>query len=133
MENQENKAKSKNKGKSEKKGKSENKPSTQSQKHVAAGDKDTDPTQYFENRQKPLEAKKATEKNPYPHKFEHKVELLSIPDYVKLNGAALNYSSEKLNRVALNYSTNDKELYLFGNGSCYMAALFVAKGICDKN
>nr|XP_009774900.1 PREDICTED: lysine--tRNA ligase [Nicotiana sylvestris] len=83
MENPEKKGKSENK---DKKGKSENKPSTQSQKHAAAGDEDMDPTQYFENRLKALEAEKATGKNPYPHKFEHKVELLSIPDYVKKYG-----------------------------------------------
>ncbi|OWM86991.1 hypothetical protein CDL15_Pgr016028 [Punica granatum] len=45
-----------------------------------------DPTQYFENRVKHLEAQKADGKNPYPHKFEVQMSILEyIEKYGSLN------------------------------------------------
>lgn len=40
---------------------------------------ETDPTLYFENRVKAINAKKAKGLNPYPHKFNV---TMSLPDYV---------------------------------------------------
>lgn len=40
---------------------------------------ETDPTLYFENRVKVLDAKKAKGINPYPHKFNV---TMSLPDYI---------------------------------------------------
>ncbi|KAJ4893394.1 Lysine--tRNA ligase [Raphanus sativus] len=54
------------------------------QKSVAADDEDMDPTQYFENRLKYLEAEKAKGENPYPHKF---AVSMSIPEYIDKYGS----------------------------------------------
>ncbi|XP_031373889.1 LOW QUALITY PROTEIN: lysine--tRNA ligase, cytoplasmic-like [Punica granatum] len=61
-------------------------PSKASQKAAAAEDDDMDPTQYFENRLKYLEAQKADGKNPYPHKFGVQMSILEyIEKYGSLN------------------------------------------------
>ncbi|KAL3744030.1 hypothetical protein ACJRO7_013305 [Eucalyptus globulus] len=63
------------------------KASSQSQKPGAADDEDMDPTQYFQNRLKYLEAQKTDGKNPYPHKFQA---LMSIPEYINQYGGLNN-------------------------------------------
>lgn len=50
---------------------------------VAADDEDMDPTQYFENRIKYLDAQKKEGRNPYPHKF---FVTMSILEYVDKYG-----------------------------------------------
>lgn len=49
-------------------------------KKGAAADEDLDPTQYFENREKAIEARKAQGDNPYPHKFNT---TSSLSEFVK--------------------------------------------------
>ncbi|KNA24062.1 hypothetical protein SOVF_019180 [Spinacia oleracea] len=58
-------------------------PSTQGQKSQVADDEDMDPTQYFENRVKSLDAQKAAGINPYPHKFSV---TLSVAGYIEKYG-----------------------------------------------
>uniref|UniRef100_A0A803KTH3 Lysine--tRNA ligase n=1 Tax=Chenopodium quinoa TaxID=63459 RepID=A0A803KTH3_CHEQI len=62
-------------------------PSSQGQKAQLADDEDMDPTQYFENRVKSLDAQKAAGINPYPHKF---FVTLSIPEYIQKYGVLNN-------------------------------------------
>lgn len=59
----------------------------QVKKSAAADDEDMDPTQYFENRIKYLEAQKKEGRNPYPHKF---FVSLSILEYVEKYGGLSN-------------------------------------------
>ncbi|CAK7337552.1 unnamed protein product [Dovyalis caffra] len=54
---------------------------------VAADDEDMDPTQYYENRLKYLDAQKGEGKNMYPHKF---FVTLSIPEYIDKYGGLSN-------------------------------------------
>ncbi|KAL9399499.1 hypothetical protein Peur_008460 [Populus x canadensis] len=64
------------------------KASTQVQKSAAAADdEDMDPTQYYENRLKYLDAQKGEGKNMYPHKF---FVTLSIPEYIDKYGGLSN-------------------------------------------
>ncbi|XP_011043941.1 PREDICTED: lysine--tRNA ligase-like [Populus euphratica] len=64
------------------------KASTQVQKSAAAADdEDMDPTQYYENRLKYLDAQKAEGKNMYPHKF---FVSLTIPEYIDKYGGLSN-------------------------------------------
>ncbi|KAK4783522.1 hypothetical protein SAY86_007896 [Trapa natans] len=56
-------------------------------KAAAADEDDMDPTQYFENRVKYLEAQKADGKNPYPHKFEVQ---MSVLEFVEKYGSLSN-------------------------------------------
>ncbi|KAJ6372370.1 hypothetical protein OIU76_026790 [Salix suchowensis] len=64
------------------------KASSQVQKSAAAADdEDMDPTQYYENRLKYLDAQKAEGKNMYPHKF---FITLSIPEYIVKYGGLSN-------------------------------------------
>ncbi|XP_030456436.2 lysine--tRNA ligase, cytoplasmic [Syzygium oleosum] len=72
------------------------KASSQSQKSGAADDEDMDPTQYFQNRLKYLEAQKTDGKNPYPHKFQVS---MSITEYIDQYGG-LN-KGEHLEDVAI--------------------------------
>ncbi|XP_057249606.1 lysine--tRNA ligase, cytoplasmic isoform X2 [Beta vulgaris subsp. vulgaris] len=62
-------------------------PSSQGQKSQVADDEDMDPTQYFENRVKFLDAQKAAGINPYPHKFHV---TLSIAGYIEKYGGLNN-------------------------------------------
>ncbi|WOH01212.1 hypothetical protein DCAR_0520593 [Daucus carota subsp. sativus] len=55
-------------------------PTSNAQKSVAADDDDMDPTQYFENRIKGLDALKTAGINPYPHKFSVS---MSVIEYVE--------------------------------------------------
>ncbi|MFS7918346.1 putative lysine--tRNA ligase [Helianthus anomalus] len=61
-------------------------PKSGAQKPSAADDEDMDPTQYFENRLKTLDAQKAAGLNPYPHKFHVSMSILEyIEKYETLN------------------------------------------------
>lgn len=72
------------------------KASSQSQKSGAADDEDMDPTQYFQNRLKYLEAQKTDGTNPYPHKFQV---TMSITEYIDQYGGLNN--GEHLEDVAI--------------------------------
>ncbi|KAI3754671.1 hypothetical protein L1987_54458 [Smallanthus sonchifolius] len=61
-------------------------PKSAVQKPSAADDEDMDPTQYFDNRLKTLDAQKAAGLNPYPHKFHVSMSILEyIEKYETLN------------------------------------------------
>ncbi|KAJ8445267.1 hypothetical protein Cgig2_024473 [Carnegiea gigantea] len=61
--------------------------SGQGQKSQAADEEDMDPTQYFENRVKTLDAQKGAGINPYPHKF---FVSMHITEYVEKYGGLNN-------------------------------------------
>ncbi|CAN6458587.1 unnamed protein product [Victoria cruziana] len=89
--------------------------SSQTQKPHAADDDDLDPTQYYENRLKALEALKTSGANPYPHKFHVS---LSINEYVEKyeglnNGEHLEDISESLAGRILNKRTSSAKLYFY--------------------
>ncbi|XP_076949827.1 lysine--tRNA ligase-like [Bidens hawaiensis] len=67
----------------EKKQKAAAMPKTAAQKPSAADDEDMDPTQYFNNRLKTLEAQKAANGNPYPHKFHVSMSILEYIEKYK--------------------------------------------------
>ncbi|KAJ6746335.1 LYSINE--TRNA LIGASE, partial [Salix koriyanagi] len=76
------------------------KASTEVQKSAtAADDEDMDPTQYYENRLKYLDAQKGEGKNMYPHKF---FVTLSIPEYIDKYGELSN--GEHLEDVSVSLS-----------------------------
>ncbi|KAJ6407075.1 hypothetical protein OIU84_010565 [Salix udensis] len=76
------------------------KASTEVQKSAtAADDEDMDPTQYYENRLKYLDAQKGEGKNMYPHKF---FVTLSIPEYIDKYGGLSN--GEHLEDVSVSLS-----------------------------
>ncbi|KAL2920941.1 Lysine--tRNA ligase cytoplasmic [Bienertia sinuspersici] len=97
-------------------------PSSQGQKAQLADDEDMDPTQYFENRVKYLDALKATGKNPYLHKF---YVTLSNAKYVEKyggleNGAHLEDVQESLTgRIMSKRASSSKLVFydLHGSGA----------------
>ncbi|XP_027074612.1 lysine--tRNA ligase-like isoform X1 [Coffea arabica] len=60
------------------------KTSSRAQQAQGGEDEGLDPTQYYENRLKALEAEKEAGKNPYPHKF---FASMSIPEFVNKYGS----------------------------------------------
>ncbi|XP_031504843.1 lysine--tRNA ligase isoform X2 [Nymphaea colorata] len=89
--------------------------SSQAQKPHATDDDDLDPTQYYENRLKALEALKTSGVNPYPHKFHVS---LSINAYVKKyeglnNGEHQEDITESLSGRILNKRTSSSKLYFY--------------------
>ncbi|KAF3772277.1 Lysine--tRNA ligase [Nymphaea thermarum] len=89
--------------------------SSQAQKPHATDDDDLDPTQYYENRLKALEALKTSGVNPYPHKFHVS---LSINAYVKKyeglnNGEHREDITESLSGRILNKRTSSSKLYFY--------------------
>ncbi|CAL1378179.1 unnamed protein product [Linum trigynum] len=89
------------------------KPSSKTQK-PAGDDDEMDPTQYFENRLKYLEAQKSEAKNPYPHKF---FVTLTISEYVDKFGSLSNgehledVSASLAGRIMTKRSSSSKLLF----------------------
>ncbi|XBH95503.1 hypothetical protein VPH35_086050 [Triticum aestivum] len=88
---------------------------------AAADDEDMDPTQYYENRLRTLDALKAGGANPYPHKF---LASISVPGYIEkykgLNeGEKLADVTECLAGRIMNKRTSSSKLLfydLYGDG-----------------
>ncbi|EXB55381.1 Lysine--tRNA ligase [Morus notabilis] len=109
----------------------------QVKKSAAADDEDMDPTQYFENRIKYLEAQKKEGRNPYPHKF---FVSMSILEYVEKYGGLSNGEHQEdvsvslAGRIMSKRSSSSKLFFydLHGGGAKVQVMADASKSYLDE-